>query len=226
MMEVESSVAHNMEQPHDENHTDASEAVDIQATRQLELEQLAAEATSRLNDALLAVNQLIEPSEPCFKPVVGWPFHPKTGKVRKPREQDASDDDDFGRGDSSDDDYPVSDLAVEVERMDAGTQIPKTTPAKRGRPASAKPNPADVRWVSSAAGRYGVNKPKCPPCARLKKKDPCNGQAPCRQCWGKGRRTPEECQEWGENYVPKIRKRRGPQPGHKNAKKISMMEEE
>lgn len=225
MMEVESCASHHVDHCEDNQATVASDETDNLATRQLELEQLAAEATLRLNDALSAVNQLIDPPEPHFTPVPGLPFHRKTGKIRKPREQDTSDDDAFEPEDNSDDDYPTSDFFFDVEGSGSGTPASKP-PAKRGRPASVKPNPADVRWVSSVAGRYGVNKPKCPPCARLKKKDPCNGQAPCRQCWGKGRRTPEECQEWGENYVPKIRKRRGPKPGHKSAKKLASTEEE
>lgn len=211
---------------HDDHFT-AADISDELASRQLELEELAAEARSKFNDALSAVNQLIDPFQPRKKVVLGFPFHPRTGKIRMPRDKDVTD---HGIHDEqeerSDDDCPISELALEVEQLNASTQPFKPPPARRGRPASVKSNPADIQWVSSSPGKYGVNKPKCPPCARLKKKDPCNGQAPCRQCWGKGRRTPEECQEWGENYIPKVRKRRGPKPGHKLAKKAALAEEQ
>jgi len=63
-------------------------------------------------------------------------------------------------------------------------------------------------WISTAKGKYGLNKPKCPPCHRLKKKDPCRGPPPCRECYGKGRRYAAQCQEWGEGFVPKQKRDR------------------
>jgi hypothetical protein len=182
------------------------DAADLSTRRHLELERLAAQATARLNDALYAINQVIKAPEP-HPPTrhnLSSPFHPRTGKVRRPREQDSSDDETFGAPESSDDESNTCGPIFEGMMPSSRT----LTSCKRGRPLSTKPNPCDVPWVSTTNGRFGTNKPKCPPCARLKKKDPCNGQAPCRQCYGKGRRTPEECQEWGENYVPKIRKKR------------------
>jgi hypothetical protein len=206
MMEVETN--HYPEQNHRESDREMLNVVEDFPKRNLELEQLAAQARATLYDALSAINQVIEPTQPRIstRPILSSPiqFHPRTGKIRRPRELDSSDDDTFGAQKSSDEDShtfnPVFQGMMTTPR--------KLTPAKRGRPPSAKRAADNIPWVSDATGKWGVNKPKCPPCARLKKKDPCNGQAPCRQCWGKGRRTPEECQEWGENYVPRIRKRR------------------
>lgn len=198
------------------NSTVPSDENDNSAQRQLELEHLAAQATARLNDALRAINRASKAAEPRtpVELVLGSPFHPKTGRIRKPREQDSSEDETFKVESSSDEDCHIPTPECQDTAMRAGPgSEPDLTTFKRGRPPTVKSSAANTRWVSMASGRYGVNKPKCPPCARLKKKDPCNGQAPCRQCYGKGRRTPEECQEWGEGYVPKIRKRRARKAG-------------
>lgn len=184
---------------------------------QHDLEQLAAQATARLQDALYAISQVIvtpnqlTPPRPT-QPKLSSPFHPKTGQIRRPRDHESSDEE-ILRVESEDEEIPFSAFGGEEARERGSPKIvPKPITGKRGRPPANK-SADDVPWVSTANGRYGINKPKCPPCARLKKKDPCNGQAPCRQCWGKGRRTPEQCQEWGENYVPKVRKRRARNTG-------------
>jgi hypothetical protein len=202
------TLAEEHEEEHAEEH---AEEHDDLATKQLELEELAAQATASLNEALSAINKVTIASEPRtpLPPVLGTPFHPRTGKVRKPRNQDSSDDEIFKVESSSDEDCHMSEMECEGDEGRASPEaVPKASTGKRGRPPTAKTSPADTRWISTANGRYGTNKPKCPPCARLKKKDPCNGPPPCRQCFGKGRRTAELCQEWGETYVPKVRKRR------------------
>jgi len=61
-------------------------------------------------------------------------------------------------------------------------------------------------WVTTAKSKFGNNKPKCPPCHRLKKSNPCRGPPPCRECFAKGRRLAVQCQEWGEGFVPKQRR--------------------
>lgn len=120
-------------------------------------------------------------------------FHPKTGRIRLPRDHDTDSED------GSDDEF----------------QLPQEVSfPKLGRTSWSSDVDAPG-WVSTAKSPFGVNKPKCPPCWRLKKKDPCRGPPPCRECVGKGRRTVQECQEWGEGYVKKIRKGRVGRPPKK-----------
>ncbi|KAH8596805.1 hypothetical protein B0O99DRAFT_685284 [Bisporella sp. PMI_857] len=106
-------------------------------------------------------------------------FHPKTGKIRRPRSASS-----LYSSSSSDTELSPLQLSQKWKKVPFGG------------------------WISTATSKYGFNKPKCPPCYRLKKKDPCRGPPPCRECFRKGRRTAEMCQEWGEGFVPRQKRDR------------------
>ena len=175
-------------------HCKEEEDGDLTPDQRVLLKGLAARAKTLMdeNDARVAIT----PPKPTRILASPFKFHPKTGKIRKPRDWDTSDED---SGDSA---GTVMDYTKTSPRKSPGTVPKLATPLRNSFvKGSQSPSSPGSHWVGSP----GKNKPKCPPCHRLKKADPCTGPAPCKECYRKGRTTAEQCQEWGENYVPKLR---------------------
>jgi len=167
----------------DQTHNSLQEHFKVEeepdALQRAVLEAIACQATTLLSPESPPASS--SPSSPVY-------IHPKTGKIRLPRSSSVSSASSAESTSSTVPQQPIS--------------FPKLSKEKWELPE----NIDELGWVSTAKTMYGLNKPKCPPCHRLKKKDPCRGPPPCRECYRKGRRTAMECQEWGEGYLPKRRK--------------------